>query len=206
MTLQIQISGNAQEAIRNAVNTLTFRNAARVGAQSLRMGVRKFLNQRNLQPNKKNWPKTNWFRRAAGKTTFFEDSSGAGIAIDLPGFNQRYTGTPSTIFPVNAKTIAIPMHPMAYGRRPREFKDLLFVPVLRGRTVGFLAMRMSAAAPVKGRRAAAAAQSRSAVWINLYRLVRYVKVKADKTILPTEAEMQSMVFAGIQEMAARALE
>jgi hypothetical protein len=42
--------------------------------------------------------------------------------------------------------------------------------------------------------------------VNLYRLVRFVKVKADKTILPTEAEMQAMVMAGIQEEFARTLE
>jgi hypothetical protein len=208
MTLQINISGNAQEAIRNAINTLTFTRAARIGAQALRVGTKKYLQAKNLQPNKKNWPKTNWFQRAAARTTFFQDSTGAGIAIDLAGFNQRYTGSPSVIYPVNAKTIAIPIHPMAYGRRPREFKDLLFIPVLRGRTVGLLAIRLGGPKPAKlGKRAQQyQIQSRESVWVNLYRLVRFVKVKADKTILPTEAEMQAMVMAGIQEEFARTLE
>lgn len=191
MNVQFSITDNATPALRSAVDTLTFRRAAKVAGQSLRVLFRKHLAGKQREPNKKNWPKTNWYQRARERVTFVEDARGAAISIDFPGFAMRYTGNPSVILPVNAKTLAIPMHPMAYGRRPREFKDLLFVPVLRGRTVGLLAMRVGSGP--------------ATAWINLYRLVKYVRTKADKSMLPTDAEMKAEATAAIIELASTVL-
>lgn len=188
MNVQLRITDTATPGLRAAVDTLTFRRAAKVAGQAVRVQVRKHLADLQRRPNKRNWPKQNWYQRTRERVTFVEDARGVAVSIDMPGFAMRYTGTPSVILPVNAKTLAIPMHSMAYGRRPREFQDLLFVPVLRGRTVGFLAMRV-------GNGAATA-------WINLYRLVRYVRVKADPTLLPTDAAMKAEAAEAIMEMAA----
>ena len=187
MNVSVSITDGATPALRNAVDTLTFRRAAKAAGQALRIQIRKHLAAKQRLPNKKNWPKQNWFQRARERVVFVEDSRGAAISIDFPGFAMRYTGNPSVILPVNAKTLAIPMHPMAYGRRPREFKDLLFVPVLRGRTVGLLAMRVG--------------NGPATVWINLYRLVKYVRTKADKSILPTDEEMKAEATAAIIDLA-----
>jgi hypothetical protein len=183
MSIQIRITDNASPAIANAVTVLTFRRAAKTAAAALRVQIRSHLLVRQGQPNKQGWPKTNWHKRARDRVDVYEDGTGVGVSIDLPGFASRYTGQPAQILPVNVKTLAIPMHPSAYGKRPREFADLLFIPVNKGRTVGLLARQVGVGA--------------SRVFINLYRLVKWVNNKADPTLLPTPQAMADHAFAAI---------
>jgi hypothetical protein len=175
MNIRLQVTDTATPGLQDAVNTLTHRRAAKVAGMAVRVLIRKHLAAKNRQPNKKNWPKTQWFARARDRVMYVEDGVGVAVVIDFPGFAMRYTGDPAVIRPVNAKNLAIPMHQMAYGRRPREFKDLIFIPVLRGRTTGFLAMQVGVGA--------------AKVWINLYRLVKFVRTTADPTMLPKESEL-----------------
>ena len=191
MRLSISIQDGATPAIRDAVNGLTFQRSAKVAAQGLRMRIRKHLAAAERKPNKNNWPKTHWFARARDRVAAISLPNGAAVSIDFPGFAMRYTGDPGTVRPVNVKNLAIPIHPMAYGKRPREFEDLVFVPVNRGRTVGLLSMRVEV--------------GKSHTWINLFRLVKFVKTKADPSILPTDEEMSEAAFRTITALASRVL-
>lgn len=191
MTVRISVTDNATPAIRNAVNVLTLRRAARVAGAAVRVDIRKHLAAKQRLPNKLNAPKTNWYQRARDRVVFVQDGDHAYISIDFPGFRMRLTGDPAVITPVNAKALAIPIHSAAYGRRPREFDDLIFVPVLRGRTIGFLSRQVGVGA--------------TKVWINLYRLVKFVRTKADPTLLPPEADMVASAVRAVQVAAQRLL-
>ena len=156
--------------------------------QGLRVRIRKHLADQERKPNKHNWPKQHWFARARDRVAAVTLPNGAAISIDFPGFAMRYSGDPATIRPVNVKNLAVPIHPMAYGRRPREFQDLVFIPVNRGRTVGLLAMRVEA--------------GKNHVWVNLFRLVKFVRTKADPGILPKDEEMHTAAFDAVKRLAA----
>jgi hypothetical protein len=189
MSVQIRIDDQATPGLQAAVDALSFRRAARIGAAAVRVQIRRHLLARQGQPNKQGWPKTNWHARARERVEVYDDSTGIGVSIDLPGFASRYTGQPARILPVNAKTLAIPMHSMAYGKRPREFADLQFVPVMRGRTVGILAKQVGV--------------GNSRVFINLFRLVRWVANKQDTTLLPTPDAMATTARDAILKRAER---
>lgn len=191
MNIRLQITDTATPGLQDAVNTLTHRRAAKTAGMAVRVLIRKHLAAKQRTPNKQGFPKTNWYARARDRVMYVEDGIGVAVVIDFPGFAMRYTGDPAVIRPMNAKNLAIPMHPMAYGRRPREFKDLVFIPVLRGRTTGILAMQVGVGA--------------AKVWINLYRLVKFVRTKADPTMLPTQRELQETGHAAITAAAAASL-
>lgn len=191
MTVRVNITDSATPAIRGAVNLLTFRKAARVAGAAVRVQIRKHLAGKQRQPNKLNAPKTNWYQRARDRVLYVEEGSRVYISIDFPGFRMRLTGDPAVITPVNAKALAIPIHSAAYGRRPREFDDLIFVPVLRGRTIGFLSRQVGVGA--------------TKVWINLYRLVKFVRTKADPSLMPTEADMIAEAERAVQRAAQQIL-
>lgn len=190
--IQISIVDGATPALREAVNQLTFAKAQKVAAAAVRVRIRTHLAERQRQPNKQGWKKQDWFKRARDRVEVKEGPQGSYVSIDLPGFAMRYTGNPAVILPVNAKALAIPISAAAYGRRPAEFKDLVFVPVLRGRTIGLLVQQISVGS--------------AKVWVNLFRLVKYVRVKADKTLLPTDAELLEAASTAIQKQAALAVQ
>lgn len=189
MKVQIAILDNASPALRDATNALSFRRAARTAAQAVRVQIRKHLVAKEGQPNKNSWPKQHWYARARERVAVVEEGNATAITIDLPGFAMRYSGDPSVIYPVNSKYLAIPIHAMAYGKRPREFKDVVFIPVNRGRTVGLLSMRVGT--------------GKTHVWINLFRLVKFVRTKADPSMLPTDESMQDTATAAIIQLASR---
>ncbi len=185
--IRVAIIDGATPAIREAVNTLTWEKAQKVAAAGVRVLIRKHLAAKQRQPNKQGWRKLDWYKRARDRVEVKQDGRGTYVSIDLPGFAQRYTGSPAVITPVNAKALAIPISSISYGKRPAEFKDLLFVPVLRGRTIGLLVQQVSAGS--------------AKIWINLFRLVKFVRVKADKTMLPTDQELVTAARDAIQKRA-----
>ncbi|HBY60596.1 MAG TPA: hypothetical protein DEH78_12295 [Solibacterales bacterium] len=87
--------------------------------------VRRHLSARNLLPNKRSWPKTNFFAQAARSVSSKVDGSDINIDVTGPvGFRQRYRG--GTITPKNVKFLTLPAAPEAYGKRAREFSNLRF--------------------------------------------------------------------------------
>jgi hypothetical protein len=150
--------------------------------RAAQQAIRKHLFAINSRPNKLGGKKTGYYRRAANRCRVESGPDGsASVVIDLEGFATRYTGEPKVIRPVKAKSLAIPIHPRAYGRSPREFSDLAFVPILRGRTIGLLVERKASG---RGKKATIREEA-------LFRLVTSVRTTADPTLLPTASELEA---------------
>ncbi len=74
--------------------------------------------------NKLGGKRTNFYQRAGESVGFSVNLNGSGsqVFVSLLGFRQRYYG--GTITASEGKMLAIPVHPDAHGKRPREFNDL----------------------------------------------------------------------------------
>ena len=79
-------------------------------------------NFRSLGPNKKGWPTTNFWNRAAAATTWLEGRGYVIIRVNQVGVRQRLMG--GDIYPVTAHALTIPASAEAYGRSARDFSGL----------------------------------------------------------------------------------
>jgi len=91
-----------------------------------------FLDRNTSEPNRHGWPRQNFWSRIRNATRVLSVSAeGATITIADPAMNQKVYG--GTIRPKECKFLAIPMRAEAYGRSPKTFHDLHFVPLSGGR-------------------------------------------------------------------------
>jgi len=78
--------------------------------------------------NKRGWPSTEFWSRAADATNWIEGGGEGGGFVDIDcnqiGIRQQIYG--GDIRPVNAKALTIPAAPEAYGKTAGEFNDLKF--------------------------------------------------------------------------------
>jgi len=83
---------------------------------------------RNLGTNKRGWPTTNFYAKAASNAAFVETADGVMMSIDHPdkpgAMRQRYHG--GTIN-MKDKLLTIPARAEAYGRTATSFDNLRFV-------------------------------------------------------------------------------
>jgi len=111
---------------------------------------------------------TRILEKAAESPEGHGDRAGASITL-APGFLFARAFGEVTILPTNGKKyLTIPVHPLAYGRRAREFSDLVFLRVGPFHT------------PILARRAA------NGNLITYYVLVPGVRQKQDRTLLPRD--------------------
>jgi len=133
VTLQVAIDENVSEPLRRLLD-LQGATGYKIAGVGVLEAVRDHLVQRDQLPNSKGWPKTHFHDRARQQTFLRTTNFEATVHIALVGFATYVTGKPDTIKPVNSKYLTIPARPEAYGRRAREFSDLVFrmVPSDRG--------------------------------------------------------------------------
>lgn len=185
MQLRVNITDHATPALRALIARLTPLQVNRVSAAGVRVTVRDHLQAKNALPNKRGWKKTNFYARARRTVTSRADTTRGVVEIALEGMRQRRFG--GIIRPVNAKTIAIPALEIAYGRRAREFSNLQFRPINRGRLVGMLYRK------AEGRQ------------IPVFWLLKYVTQVEDPTVLPTDDEMRAGAVKALEEFVDPAL-
>lgn len=132
---------------------------------------------------------TFWRRMLAGTTAEADDQ--AGIVRMPPEVGLRYYG--GTVRPVAAKALTIPATRQAYGKSARDFSDLEYRPILRGKLIGALVQRESttvsfrpggSAGGVSVRRGARTRGGKVFYW-----LVKSATIKPNKDLLPTEEEL-----------------
>jgi len=150
----------------------------------LRMGksvaelIRRHLRDRNsTHANELGGKRTNFWARASEAVNFRAVSDGAEVSVSQEGVLQRYLG--GTIRPVNAKALTIPVHPKAYGKSAREFKDLKLV---QGNRVALLVQRP------KGKQ----------IGEVYFVLKRSVTQEADPSVLPTEEQIKETAANAVQ--------
>ena len=93
---------------------------------------------KNSQPNKKGFPRSNfWSRRIRANTALNEIGADyAVVTIAAPEMAQKVFG--GTITPKESKYLALPMVAEAANRSPRLFADLHFEPRRGGKVKGAL--------------------------------------------------------------------
>ncbi|MBI5689247.1 MAG: hypothetical protein HZC55_04060 [Verrucomicrobia bacterium] len=103
---------------------------------------------------------------------------GDGVRVDTNhvGIAQRYFGGEIEAGQNGSGRhfLTLPVHPDAYGHRAREFEDLDFIPLARGRAL----------------LARPAEESTAGLGEVLYVLVRRVRQQPDPTVLPPEEELE----------------
>jgi hypothetical protein len=86
------------------------------------------------KPNKLGGARTNFYGRAVQAVQMPEITpEGVRVGIAHQGLRQRFYG--GAIVPVASRYLAIPVHPEAHGKRPREFRDLVLVTSRAGQAV-----------------------------------------------------------------------
>lgn len=144
--VKIAVEDKATADLRKLEGRVTpQRLAAEIGPRGTRLVQRNFL---SLGKNKRGWPTTNFWARAAKATNWQVGTGFVMIGVNQIGVRQQLLG--GDIRPVNAQALTIPISPVAYGHTAREFPGafLLFTPkgayiVQHGETV-------SASGEVKG--------------------------------------------------------
>jgi hypothetical protein len=146
------------------------------------------LTERNALPNKRGWPKTNFYAQAAESTFPFSDDQAAYVVVAQEGFRQRYFG--GTIKPVVRQFLAFPVTASAYGKKPREFT--LKVQYLKkeiapeGRAGTYLVRDGAGPNPVP-----------------YFRLVKKVTQQGDPTVIPSEQEILDVARETLEEKLAQ---
>lgn len=141
------------------------------------------------RPNAFDAPRTHFYSDAAKSVIDpVPDLGGASFTITKVGLAQRWLG--GTIRPVDKKMLAIPAIPEAYGKTPREFNNLEFVP--RGPGKGMLVNRLhstSTNVEPKTRGKGYKATSVNLGSVVVFWLVSEVTQKPDPTVMPTNDDL-----------------
>lgn len=139
------------------------------------------------------------FYSSAARSVHYKDTSdGVMIVISKTGIAQRFFG--GTIRPVNAKKLAIPATPEAYGRRPGEFTNLEAVFGRRGAYA--LAERRATTLRKTRKGFAKGAEVGGKI---MYWLVDKVEQDPDPTVLPTDQSLCSGIMDAIYSAEMRVL-
>ena len=108
------------ELRRLIANVNPHRLATDIGSRGLKLVQRNFF---SLGKNKKGWPTTHFWKRAAEASNVQVGADFAIISANQIGLRQRIEG--GDIAPVHAKMLAIPAVPDAYGKRAAEYGNNL---------------------------------------------------------------------------------
>lgn len=139
------------------------------------------------RPNRLGGRRTNFYGRAVQAVQMPEiTAEGVRVGINHVGLRQRYLG--GTIVPRAARSLTIPVHPLAYGRRAREFDDLEYVRTRAGEGV----LIRPGAEGEEGE--------------VFYALKRRVTQRPDPTVLPRMDDLSRSALAAANDQAAIILE
>jgi hypothetical protein len=122
--------------------------------------------------------------QAAEKVALGEvTEASATITLRHPGFRRAFEDV--TLVPRNARALTIPINPAAYNKTARSMKGLFLAQgkLDSGKTIGLLGKLVNG----------------SVVW--MYRLVRSVFQKQDRTLLPDDSELQRAAISGAADYA-----
>lgn len=163
--------------------------------------LRRHAADRNSEPNRKGWPRTNfWSRRIRANTVLSEvTESSAVVDIAAPEIRQKVYG--GTITPQGGrKFLAIPARAEAYGKSPLSFANLRFV--FTGKGKGMLVADDAIQGPTqRGQKRIAKKQTGAAY----YFLVKSVTQNPDPRALPNEAEFYAALVREAEAFLARQL-
>jgi hypothetical protein len=176
----IEITEGAKPAIHRLLTFVKGRAAnAVMGRAVVTLFRRHFL---ALPPNKRGFPTTHFWRRAANATTFDVTPDSVRISVNQTGVMQRFLG--GEIDPVRKEFLTIPAIAETYGHRAGDFNGLKVVrgsfEMYTGRTVSWALVSND------WKRNPLNPGDSSGVF---FWLVRHVSQKPDPTVLPAYDEI-----------------
>lgn len=153
---------------------------AQAAGRGVSNAVKRHLVERDARGRSDGLPRTGYYGDAASGVTTEVNGSRAVVTIHKEGVALHYYG--GVVYPTDAKALAIPKSIQGAGKRPAEAdpdhtKFALIWP--KGKTAGTLRDKETDEV--------------------VYLLVPKAKIKEDKTVLPTDAELES---AGMSAMEA----
>ncbi len=175
------------------------RNMGRGVAECLK---NKFAANQSSRPNKKGWPRQGFWAAAARSVQQPRVvSDGVVVSVNQPGVALQAFG--GIVKPLTRKFLAIPAREEAYGVRPIDNRwsgKLTFAVLPHGGPVLLLkqnVMRVLKSGKRKGRETLARKGEEATTGEGgvMYWLKRVVTIKADRSVLPTDAELQDAAIA-----------
>ena len=152
-------------------------------------------------PNKRGWPTTRFWPRAARSTSWWSNAASSNVIISINqiGVRQRYYG--GIIRPVKAKALAIPISPVSYGHVPADFADLFLVKTKKGAFLCQRGLELSASGRTVARKKLGGnnRRRRPAELHFLFKLSARVTQPGDKSIVPTGDELLAVAMARVEE-------
>lgn len=141
---------------------------------------------RSLPSNKRGWPTTNFWQRAARSTSWSVVDGGALVSVNQIGVRQRYHGGP--ISPVKKRALTIPISPKAYGKTASDFPDAFLLKTKKGAFIVQHGEQVSEkSGKVKSRKGRGFAAKRVTAFLEfLFKLSGGVFQKPDPGVLPAE--------------------
>lgn len=152
---------------------------AQAAGRGVSNAVKRHLVERDSRGRSDGLPRTGYYGDAASGVTTEVSGSRAVVTIHKEGVALHYYG--GVVYPTDAKALAIPKSIQGAGKRPAEAdpdrtKFALVWP--KGKTTGTLRDKESGEV--------------------VYLLVPKATIPEDKTILPTESEMESAGMAAME--------
>lgn len=195
--VSITVTDTATPFVWEKIKTFSLANLQKLVGPALNRQLRQhFVANRG---NKKGWPTTNFWERAARATSW--DKSGAGVVVSVNqiGVRQRVFG--GTVKAVNASALTIPISPVSYGHVASDFPGLFFLKTKKGAYLVQAGQQISEKGNLTKRtKAGGNASRRLKAQLNfLFKLAPSVMQAADPTVLPEDEQIVNTALKAIEE-------
>lgn len=215
MATSIKIRDLATRDIQRAEETLSPEQLSMAGGRAVATRLRDHFQDREVShSNKRGWPRQKFWSKAvkavqnpAAATSLTSRGSGAVISINQAGIALLYFG--GTVRPIVARMLTIPAAPEAYGQRAKDFSDLVLdrrVNPETGKLQACLvqaqqtAVRLGPKSKKTGLRRYRGTKVGGKV---LFWLAKDATIRPDKSVLPTQSELERVSAAAIESTVAR---
>ena len=146
--------------------------------------IRRDAARRHATARKLGAAPTGHLEKAAGSVQKASDETGATVSVSSPGFGRVFRAL--HVRPVRARSLTIPVHALGYGRRASEVAAAH--PLFRPKGKDYLMADIDGEATV------------------IYLLRRAVTVPQDRTLLPSDADLDRAAKQGYKEAIRLSLE
>lgn len=204
LAIKVDIRDDARPTLERVRTVL---RASQINPIVGRSGVNTFRSYlfayNRTHPNKLGGKRTNFYAQAARGTSFTIEADGVTISIASVGIQQRYYG--GVIRPKTAKFLAIPVHPKAHGKRPREM-DLEVIFGEGGRPIALATKSTRAVQITQNKRGKIVKREVGRRGEIMFRLVKSVSQAPDPTVLPSMAEVARGIVTDLDKAFRSAVE
>jgi hypothetical protein len=156
--------------------------------------------------NKRGWRSTGFWARAARSTSWTATNDGVTISINQIGVRQRFYG--GEIRAVEAKFLTIPISASAYGKTSKDFPDAFLIRTAKGAYIVRYGGTITATGKLSEKKRTITnygkKQTKAKATLEfLFKLVRSVNQKEDRTVLPHFMTYRQVLFNQLEKIVAR---